>query len=181
MNIVIFDTETTGLTKAAPARIELQPYMTEIYCLKINEKFEKVGELESMVKPPIPISKEITKITGITDYDVAHAPIFFSIYDRLYDFFSDVDIVVGHNVSFDIDVMHYELFRHDLDKKFCYPKRHICTVEESYHIKNKRLKLIQLHEELFGEGFDGGHRARNDVVATASCFVELVKRGDIAL
>ena len=181
MKIVIFDTETTGLSKPNPTPLNLQPFMTEIFCFKIDGDFNKVSEFESMVKPPIPISKEITKITGITDQDVENAPIFFSIYDELYDFFSDVQAVVGHNIAFDIDIIHFELARHDLDKKFSYPKRHICTVESSYHFENKRLKLQDLHEKLFGVGSDGGHRARNDVIATAKCFVELCHRGDIIL
>ena len=77
--------------------------------------------------------------------------------------------------------MHYELMRHDWDKKFCFPKRHICTVEASYHYNNKRMKLQDLHEFLFGEGFTDAHRAKSDVMATVRCFIELVKRGDIEL
>ena len=181
MEIIIFDTETTGLTSPTPTNIKFQPFMTEIYCLKIDENFQKIGEFESMVKPPVPIPKEITKITGITDDDVANAPSFFGIYDRLYDFFNGTDIIVGHNIAFDVDIVHYELMRHDLDKKFPYPKRHICTVEESYHFENKRLKLQSLHEHLFGVGFDGGHRAINDVLATGRCFIEMCRRGEIKL
>ena len=181
LKIVVFDTETTGLTKPIPTDLIFQPFMTEIFCFKLDQDFDKLGEFESMVKPPIPISPEITKITGITDKDVENAPSFFEIYDDLYEFFSDVDIVVGHNVAFDIDIIHYELMRHDLDKKFCYPKRHICTVESSHHLENKRLNLQKLHEKLFGVGFDGGHRARNDVMATAKCFVELCQSGDVVL
>lgn len=181
MQIIVFDTETTGLVKPIPTNIQFQPFMTEIFCLKIDENFNKVDEFESMVKPPIPISKEITKITGITDDDVKDAPTFFEIYNGLYDFFNGVDIVVGHNVAFDIDIIHYELMRHDLGKKFSYPKKHICTVEKSYHLQNKRLNLQSLHEELFGVGFDGGHRAKFDVIATVNCFAELCARKDIIL
>lgn len=181
MEIIIFDTETTGLTKPIPTDAKFQPFLTEIFCFKINEDLEMIGEFESMIKPPIPISKEITKITGITDADVADAPSFFEIYDYLHSFFKSADVAVGHNIAFDIDVIYYELMRHDLDKKFSYPKRHICTVESSYHFNNKRLNLQKLHEHLFGEGFDGGHRARNDVMATARCFAELCNRGDIVL
>lgn len=181
MKIVIFDTETTGLTKPIPTDIKFQPFMTEIFCFKIDDNFNQIGEFETMVKPPIPISKEITKITGITNEDVEGAPTFFEIYNRLYTFFSDVDIVVGHNVAFDIDVVHYELMRHDLDKKFCYPKRHICTVESSYSLENKRLNLQKLHVKLFGKEFEEAHRARNDVMATARCFIKLHEIGKIIL
>jgi DNA polymerase-3 subunit alpha len=175
------DTETTGLVKPIPTDIQFQPFMTEIYACKINENFEFVSEFHSLVKPPIPITKEITKITGISDDTVKNAPSFAGIYDGLYDFFCGVDIVVGQNIEFDINIIHYELLRHDLDKKFCYPKRHICTIESSYHYQNKRLNLAKLHEFLFGEGFEDAHRAKSDVFATTRCFIELVKRGDIVL
>ena len=181
MNIIIFDTETTGLLKPIPTDMQFQPFMTEIYACKMNENFEFIAEIDQLVKPPIPISAEITKITGIDDALVANAPTFFEIYDKLYDFFCGVDITVGQNVMFDINMIHYELMRHDLDKKFCYPKRHICTIESSYHIQNKRLNLMKLHTELFGEGFAEAHRAKNDVMATTRCFIELVNRGDIVL
>ena len=179
--IIVFDTETTGLTLPIPTKIQHQPFMTEIFCYKMDENFKKISEFESMVKPPIPISKEITKITGITDQHVANAPMFFDMYDDLYNFFKNVDVVVGHNVAFDIDVVHYELMRHDLDKKFCYPKNHICTVEKSYHYKNKRLKLADLYSHLFDAEFENAHRARNDVLATVNCFAEMVTRGDIKI
>lgn len=181
MNIIITDTETTGLVKPVPTDLIYQPFMTEIYACKINEDFEFIDEFESMVKPPIPISPEITKITGITDADVADAPSFADIYHDLYDFFSGADIIVGQNIEFDISVIHYELMRHDWDKKFCFAKRHICTIESSYHYQNRRLNLTKLHEFLFGEAFKDSHRAKGDVMATTRCFIELVKRGDIVL
>ena len=179
--IVIVDTETTGLCKPVPTDIQFQPFATEIYACKLNENFEFLGEFETLIKPPIPIPPEITKITGITDATLIGAPSFFDIYGELYDFFCGADIVVGHNIEFDINVISYELMRHDLDRKFCWPRLHGCTIESSYHYKNKRLNLQALHEFLFGEGFEKGHRAKTDVMATVRCFIELVKRGDIVL
>lgn len=181
MNIIITDTETTGLIKPIPTDMQFQPFMTEIYACKLNENFEFISEFETLVRPPIPITKEITKITGIDDAKLIGAPTFAEIYDGLYDFFCGADIVVGQNIEFDINIIHYELMRHNWDKKFCWPKKHICTIEASYHYENKRLNLAKLHEFLFGEGFEDAHRAKSDVMATVRCFIELVKRGDIVL
>lgn len=181
MKIIVLDTETTGLIKPIPTDVKFQPFMTEIYACALDENFEFLGEYETLVKPPIPISAEITKITGITDEKLKDAPSFSMIYSDLYDFIKGTDIVVGQNIEFDINVIYYELMRHDFDKKFCWPKRHVCTIESSYHYKNKRLNLQKLHEFLFGEGFKDAHRAKVDVMATVRCFIELVKRGDIVL
>jgi len=179
--IIITDTETTGLVKPIPTDIQFQPFMTEIYACKMNGLFEFIEEIDTLVKPPIPISPEITKITGITDATVAGAPSFANIYPELNSFFCGADAVVGQNIEFDINILHYELMRHDWDKKFCWPSRHICTIEASYHYKNKRMKLADLHEHLFGETFKDAHRAKGDVMATVRCFIKMVELGDIVL
>ncbi len=180
-DIIIFDTETTGLDGPTPTDITRQPYMTEIYAVKLTKDFKFVSEVEALVRPPIPISEEITRITGITQSDVDIAPPFLVIYDELYDLFEGVNYVVGHNVNFDLRILKYELFRYDFEYKMHWPKNHICTVEASKHYENKRLTLQQLHIYLFGYEFTGAHRARTDVEATAKCFIEMVKRGDIVL
>jgi DNA polymerase-3 subunit alpha len=181
LTIIITDTETTGLTKPIPTDVQFQPFICEIYACKMNQNFEFLDEFETFVKPPIPMPKDAEKIHHISDEMLIGAPSFAEIYHPLYDFFCGTDAVVGQNIEYDVNVIHYELMRHDLDKKFCWPKRHICTIESSYHYQNKRLNLQKLHEFLFGEGFAEGHRAKTDVMATVRCFIELCKRGDIEL
>jgi len=179
--IVIIDTETTGLDAPSPTKIELQPYITEFYGVRLTRDFKFISEVDTMVKPPVPISEEITKITGITQADVDSAPAFINVYDKIYDLFEGVNFIVGHNIMFDLRILTYELFRHDFQNKFHFPKHMMCTVELSKHYLNKRLTLQKLHEHLFGFEFVGAHRARSDVEATAKCFIEMVKRGEIDL
>ena len=180
-DIIIFDTETTGLDAPSPAKIEVQPYITEIYAVRLSKDFKFIDDVNRMVKPPVPISEEITKITGITQEMVDKHQPFSNMYDELYELFHGCRYVVGHNISFDLRILRYELFRYDWEYKFNWPKNHICTVESSKHYQNKRLKLMQLHELLFGYEFADAHRAKNDVEATGKCFIEMVKRGDIVL
>lgn len=178
-DIIIFDTETTGLLKPIPTMMEKQPFITEIYAARISPEFDFLAEANLLIKPPVHIEPEITKITGIDDELVKESPVFLEVYDELYDLFEGVQYVVGQNVMFDINMLFNELFRHNLEKKFPWPKHHICTIESSYHYKNKRLNLMALHEYLFGKGFKEAHRAKNDVMATIRCFIELNARGDI--
>ena len=180
-DIIITDKETTGLLKPIPTNIEKQPYITEIYAVRLTPDFKFVKEIDTLIKPPIPISEEITKITDISDDTVKNSPSFFQIYDELYDLYEGCRYVVGQNIEFDLGILNYELFRHNLERKFPWPKHHICTIESSYHYKNKRLKLADLHEYLFGEGFKNAHRAKSDVMATVRCFIEMWKRGDIKI
>ena len=180
-DIIIFDCETTGLLAPMATKIESQPYLTEAYCVRLTKDFEFVEEFESMVKPPVPISEEITRITGITDETVKDAPNFIQIYDELYDIFECCRNVSAHNAMFDLGVLNRELFRYDKEMEFNWPKNKFCSVEASRHYFNKRLTLQKLHEHLFGVGFEGAHRARHDVEATAKCFMKMVELGDIKL
>lgn len=178
-DIIIYDTETTGLDGPSATNIERQPYITEIYAVRLDKNFNLIDEFETMIRPPVPISEEITRITGITQDDVDKAKAFISYYDELYNLFEGVNYVAGHNIEFDLRMIRFELFRYDFEYKFHWPRNHICTVEKSYQYKNKRLTLQALHEYLFGVGFSGAHRARTDVEANAKCFIEMVERGDI--
>jgi len=180
-DIIICDVETTGLSGPTATNIDRQPYITEFYGVRLTKDFEFVSEVDTMLKPPVPISEEITKITGITQADVDDAPTFMEKYDEIYDLFEGCRNVCGHNIMFDLGMLKFELFRLDLEYAFNWPRNRICTVEKSKHYFNKRLRLQKLHEHLFGFEFVGSHRARADVEATAKCMIEMVKRGDIIL
>lgn len=180
-DILIFDTETTGLDGPVATNIEKQPFITEFYGVRFTKDFKFISEFETFIKPPIPVPEEVTRITGIDDSMLEGAPEFIEVYDQLYELFYGVTKVAGHNIQFDLRMIKYELFRYDFEYKFNWPKEHICTVEKSFHYFNKRLKLQQLYEFLFNEPFPNAHRAKNDVEANVRCFIEMVKRGDIIL
>jgi len=180
-DIIVFDTETTGLNLPSPANIDRQPFLTELYAVRLTKELEFISEFDSMFCPPIPIPEEITKITGIRQQDVDGQPTFIEKYDEIYELFCGVRYVVGHNVTFDLNIIKHELFRYDKEYNFNWPKDHVCTVEKSRHYFNKRLKLMQLHNHLFGIDFANAHRAKNDVQATFKCFREMIKRKDIVL
>lgn len=176
---VVFDTETTGLIKPDACLLSDQPYIIEIYCLKVDKDLNKIDEFETFIKPPIPLSKEINKITGITDDDLKDAPTFAEIYKDLADFFTGVDTMVAHNLPFDRSMVANDLSRINRVLYFPWPRNHICTVEKTLHIQQRRMSLARLHEHLFGCGFPDAHRAKHDVMALYKCYAELVKRGTI--
>ena len=60
--------------------------------------------------------------------------------------------------------------RMDKLTKFPWPCEQICTVEASFAIHNKRLKLGQLYEIATGKSsFPSAHRAKADVLAMIEC------------
>lgn len=192
--IIVFDTETTGLIKPKLRRLSDQPFIIE-YCFKkyeydyefplcsmLSEKvFANTDQISGFLKPPMPLPKVITKITGIADNDLVDAPKFIDRVDEITDFFLGADILVAHNLPFDRSMLANELLRLDKVLNFPWPPRHICTVQETLSIKGYRLSLAKLYAHLFdGETFDA-HRAKDDVDALSKCFISLCNKGIIEI
>ena len=172
--ITIFDLETTGLVKAKGIDIAHQPHITEIYAMQIDEKGNIQKELETYVKPPIPIPDFITKITSINDQTVMNAPIFLEVYKKVIDVFFSSHTVVAHNLSFDEQVLIFELQRIGKEYHFPYPPIKFCTIEQSMYIKGHRLKNGELYKIATGRVLEGAHKAKNDVMATYESYKWLV-------
>lgn len=185
MKSFIFDTETTGLFKyfnklhATPAQLKPYPWCIEFFGNTVEDSGDVLGEVEFWAKPGVSISDEITRITGITEADVADADPFAANADRVLAAIREADALVAHNLSYDkriLEVDFKRIGRYDEITDAMAGKRMICTVQETYSIKNHRMKLTDLYIHLFGEAFPNAHRARNDVNALTRCFLELRKR-----
>ena len=181
MKLVVYDTETTGLLKPNAVSVKEQAYIIEYYGVCIDENIEIQKEFETFIKPPVPISDEITKITGITEDMVRNAPTFADVYSELCDLYEGARCLVAHNASFDVSMLANELIRMDKLIHFPWPVHHICTIERTHSIKGHRLNLQALHEYLFGKGFADAHRAKVDVFALVRCLHELNERKIIDL
>lgn len=172
MSIILYDTETTGLLKPEGTALNLQPHIIEFFGITIDDQRKKVRKkFHTLVKPPIPISEKITKITGITNEMVADAPVFTEVYQNLTRFFFGCHTLVAHNAPFDIGMIANELRRLDKLLKFPWPPIHYCTVEQSMWIKGHRLKLQKLYEIATGKPeIEGAHRAEDDTMALFECY-----------
>ena len=177
-SIIIFDTETTGLDKPEETDLNLQPFITEIYCHKVtaNKKMKYVDSFHSLIKPPIPIPDFITNKTGIDDYTVKKAPSFLEIFHEFCFFFLGCEMMIAHNLSFDLKMIRFELQRIGKEFNFPYPPIHFCTVEQSMHIKGHRMTNGELHKHLTGKEIEGAHRAKIDVLATFENY-KILKKG----
>jgi DNA polymerase III alpha subunit (gram-positive type) len=180
--IVIFDTETTGLTKNRTVRLDMQPEVIEFFGRLVDLDDGRVlAEYETIIKPGIyPMSDRTiheTK-TKLSNDLLKDAPRFSEVADKIHDFLAQPQPGnLAHNLSFDRDMIEIELER--LGRKIEWPILSLCTVEQTIHLRGRRMRLIQLHEYLFNEGFEGAHRAKEDVDALTRIAVELRKRGVI--
>lgn len=99
----IVDLETTGLAPADDAIIEVAAFK-----YKNNELIDKyttlIKPIEEYTGTVIEIDDFITNLTGITNEMVSTAPTFKEISKDLYDFLSG-EVIVGHNVNFDVNFL----------------------------------------------------------------------------
>lgn len=177
---IIFDTETTGFITSVDAPLQTQPKIIELFALKVcDQSFEVQDELELLIDPKQQLDEEIIRITGLKDEDLKGKGGFPAHYGAIRDFWFGQKHAIGHNITFDCDMLEVELRRIGMVTRFPWTMNRVCTVEASEHYFGRRLKLIDLHTYLFGEGFEQAHRARNDVMATYRCFKEMARRGDV--
>lgn len=177
MRTLIFDTETTSLIGNSLLAERYQPQIIEFFGHVLDREFNVLEELEFFCNPGKPLTDEVMRITGIKNEQVCNEAKFDSRAGSVGLLIQSADIVVAHNLSYDMAVVDAEFKRLGLAIKW--PKDMVCTVEQTEHLKGHRLKLSALHEELFGEPFAGAHRARADVEALTRCYIELVRRGEI--
>lgn len=148
--LVFLDIETTGAS-ARTSRV------LEVGALRV-ENGEVVGRYSQLVNPEEPVNGFITRLTGITDTDVADAPVFADIADELAALL-DGAIFVAHNVNFDYSFIQAEY--RALQRRFGMDR--LCTVRLSRALypeqKSHRLdEVIRIH----GYEVANRHRAYDD-------------------
>lgn len=185
MLAMCFDTETSGLVENMTIKDDKRPEIIEFYGVLVDlETATQIREVDVLVKPKKELSatppwgskKTISEITGITNEMLSNALPFSELADEIIGLIECSPVVIAHNCSFDVDMLDIEAAR--CGKTIKWPRR-LCTVEQTAHLKGKRLKLNDLHEFLFGQKFEEAHRAKNDVQAMVRCCVELLKRGEL--
>lgn len=183
MRLIFVDTETNDLPRAGSG-----PRIVSI-CWMICSESGRLEKMENHLVIPsgFVISPNAMAVHGIT-FEQARRdgkPL-SSVLRRFVDDINSPGptIIVGHNVTFDLDAIADECRRCDLNVDI-ETLPFICTMEGSRtfcQIPNRNGKgfkpprLQELYLHLFGQHFSGAHDAEADVRATARCFFELVDR-----
>jgi DNA polymerase-3 subunit epsilon/CBS domain-containing protein len=108
LDMVVLDTETTGLDVRADRIVQIGAVRMQGAVLREDET------LEMKVDPGVPITPTSTRIHGIGDADVVGAPATTEAMVRLAGFIGDA-VVVGHNIHFDMAILRHEADRHGID------------------------------------------------------------------
>jgi len=214
MRVLVFDTETTGLPKSkliSPDTLHLWPHIVQLSFVIYDTDLNDIVEAKDFIinvegKVTIPeesinihgITNEISRLKGVTIEEVLNV---FFYYLR------NVDKVVGHNVSFDINMVKIELLRIIYLNKIISSEEQTETKHNLHYLTNfknisytlkdsidlcdikaidrygkqyaKWPKLSELHQKLFDSVPNNLHNSFNDILATLRCFVKMKHDTDL--
>lgn len=182
--IVVFDTETTGLTKNRTVKLDKQPEVIEFYArlVDLDKGREPLREYHTLIRPVVewPMTDYTIRETKtkLSNELLKDAPRFSEVADTIVEFLAHpAPGNLAHNLSFDRDMIEIELER--LKRKIEWPIIGICTVEQTIHLRGRRMNQTALHQYLFAKDFINAHRADADGEALTNIAVELRRRGII--
>ena len=168
--IIVFDTETTGLKKDKDVIIQISAIKFEI---DTNGNLNKKDILDLYINPDYPLPIKITEITGISDELLEDKPMEDEAFDEfIYPFFGENPNIAAHNETFDVGFMEELYKRHGKEFK---PKHRLDTLEMARDLVDKKesgsFKLIDV-AKFYGiaDGVEF-HNALGDVSVTAKCIV----------
>jgi DNA polymerase III alpha subunit (gram-positive type) len=164
MIFAVHDWETTGLPLHSDARLGQQPKTIEFGGI-LTDGNEVISTTEFICNPEIQIEQIITDITGLTNDDLRGYGPFSDNLDALKAYFSAADVIISHNLSFDKRMLDFDLRRIGLtlvDVGWT-DQIEICTVEQTFHMYGRRMRLTDLYNTLVGE-YVQKHRAVDDVL-----------------
>lgn len=160
--IAFVDIETDGSNY-------LRGHVIEVAAIRV-ENGAVTREFRSLIQPGLEVPSFITRLTGITNHDLADAPTFSDIADELFDVL-DGCLFVAHNVRFDYSFLKQEFKRLGM----LFDPKQLCTVRLSRALypeqkSHKLSELIRVH----GLRVSARHRAYDDASALLQ-FMQLLQ------
>ncbi len=187
--LLFLDTETTGLYHYDKRSDDpAQPKIVELAALLTDDTGKEYGAFNVLIDPGIDIPAEATAVHGITRVDcmISGIPIRLAL-DMLYAYTSHCQIIIGHNISFDMKMIRSSYSHLFLDKEILSKIPTYCTMLKSTNIckipkangkgGNKWPRLNEAYKSLLGKEMIGGHRAIEDVRATKEIYFKLKEMG----
>lgn len=211
--ILVFDTETSGLLPKAgeDTNIEKYPFILQLsFVLYDMQSQRTIHKYNKYIRVPenVVISKFITNLTGITRQMCNDGVSIVSAIQDFYRAYKLCDAIVGHNISFDRQMLEIETIRNYGILSQTIPmaafmfnttfqrlenKQMCCTMAMGRNVCNlmvpsktnpsnaykKNPKLEELYMHLFQEKMPNAHDAMFDTIACLRCFVMLKIGADV--
>ncbi|MGL4230352.1 MAG: 3'-5' exonuclease [Casimicrobium sp.] len=186
MNVLIFDTETTGLPLwKEPSDDPAQPYVVDIAADLCDDDGNLLESMDAIINNGITIPDDMAAIHGITT-EIAErdgiAP--DEAVNRFLEMVGKADLIVGHNVSFDIRMMRIMVAK-VRGEKWDNPLPIFCTMRKSTNLCKiltdsprhpehwKWPKLTEAMKHFFDEDHTDAHRARPDCDASRRVYFHI--------
>lgn len=169
-NIVVFDTETTGLNPS-------KDHILEIGAVKFNKTdYRANGEIDTFqafIKQENPIPHSATKINGITDEMVKDGDTEIEAINKFLDFVGDYPLY-AYNQEFDMGFLFAASKRNGIDRGL---SELTCTDLLDFSRKNLDLPNYRLGTvcEYLEISSSGQHRAVNDSLMSLQLFIKLTQ------
>lgn len=161
---VVLDLETTGLDPR-------QDEIIEVAAIRVRNHVV-AEQFTSLVKPQYPIDEFITELTGITNEMLQDAPDITTVLPALRSFIGS-DIILGHNVNFDINFIYDKSESLGLED---FSNDYIDTMRMSRRLypEERHHRLQDLVDRL-KVGKAVAHRAMADTEQTKACYDAMLK------
>jgi DNA polymerase III subunit epsilon len=198
MRVLVFDTETTGLPEKdengkyySIYNTEKWPYIIQfsfmLYEIQQNRIINNQDHIIKLAKS-ITISEESINIHGITREQSMNSGIKIKTALNMFNaIMNEADIIIAHNISFDIKVIMVEGIRNNIQTNFTEGQKIIryCTMKNSIDICKIKRKgrggttyykfptLLELHEHLFNTSPKKLHNSFIDILICLRCFCKM--------
>jgi DNA polymerase III epsilon subunit-like protein len=190
---LFLDLETTGL----PETISFHKY----YDYKLINKYENariisicmyiydnnenlIEKFYSLIKPDN-FEVKNSEIHGLTqDILLKEGKEWKDIIEQIQNLIKISNLIIGHNINFDKNVLCSELYRNDFENlaNILYQKETYCTMINGKNITKiqskydyKYPKLSELYKHFFHEEIKNHHNAEYDVINCAKCYFKIIK------
>jgi DNA polymerase-3 subunit epsilon len=153
--VIVFDVETTGTDRQRDQVIEL--------CVQLGLD-DGANSHNWRMRPSVPMTPGAQAVHGITMDDLASAPPFSAYADEIRATFAEARVLIGYNMSFDIEMLQAEYAR--------LQQPHL-NLDDKMFVDAFRLwqqceprSLQHAHQRFVGDSFAAAHSAAADVAAT---------------
>ncbi|MEO8548966.1 MAG: 3'-5' exonuclease [Kofleriaceae bacterium] len=167
--VIIFDCETTGIDFTRDQVIEL--------CVQ-HGLGETATSRTWRIRPSVPIHPAAQAVHGIALEDLAGCPQFGEYVDEIIQVFAAADVIVGYNISFDIEMLQAELGRLQRAPLDLTSKKLVDAFRLWQQCEPRSLQ--HAHRRFVGDEFAAAHSASADVAATGRVLVGMLKHFELA-
>ena len=164
LRVVVFDVETTGTDRRNDQVIELGVQ------LGLGDSAE---HRTWRFRPDVPIHPGAQAVHGISMEDLEGCPAFRDCVDEIAALFEKVDVIIGYNIAFDIDMLQSEYERAgkrplDFSGK---------TIVDAFRLwqQCEPRSLQHAHQRFVGDRFTAAHSASADVAATGRVLTGMLR------